>query len=348
MQDLRKRIATWAGAVGSLAGALAALLQSVRSVLIVIAVAAFVVLFATGGPDIGAWLAGRRRAAVTSLRRRRPAYTARWRPTTEGLEVPAVMTTLQKSFFHPALQHPAGGEPPTVRVAALVACEPLGDDPATEDLRRAFTDFLGAPPITDLVAQLTTVGAGATWHCYASNGRLSNGAVLTGGDPDGPPVAAALLNLRDSGTRQWVHDRRYAELLITVEPRASGGQPAGPASLVSWCERLLVAFEVPGAFAAFLHDRLRARTHADAPAQLGVRLDARPSLRHLVDTTGLSPLAGSQPTSQFLSYAIADPSALPARGAAVAILGVWCDHALAVDGYGAELTRLAVPSTRSV
>ena len=125
-----------------------------------------------------------------------------------------------------------------------------------------------------------------------------------------------------------------------MEPRDATGTPASPVPLRDWHQRLVTALEIPGAFATFLTDEVRLRTHQQPLVQLGIRLQARPNLAVLIDIASSKCLAGTTISAEFPSYFIADPDGeLPAQ-AVLDMLRTWCDHALHLDDYEEELAGL--------
>jgi hypothetical protein len=273
---------------------------------------------------------------------RGPAFTDTWRHTTDGMDVAGMMITLQKSLSHPGYGTRASGmEPPTVRMGCLVACDPLDESPSASELRSAFCGFLDRPPVRSLVTQLTSVPNDLSWSNYDGNGRLMVGAVLSAeNDERSAPIASAILNLKDNEVTRWQHAPRRAELVLVVEPRDGAGEPAPPAILERWHERLVATLEVPGAFARFLTDEVGVETHADPPVEVGVCLEAQPNIGALVDTGPLKRLPGSPATSHFPSYVIALRDGRRPERAAVDMLRAWCDYGLRVDGYEDLLAAL--------
>jgi predicted nucleotide-binding protein len=270
-----------------------------------------------------------------------PALTSRWRHTTDGMDAAGAMNAIQKRLHHPTYSREPGTEPPAVRFGLLIACEPLGDEPSTTSLRKAFCAFLNRPPIWDLMTQLTATPMGATWSTFGGNGRLSLGSVMDSEGGEGPaPLSSAILNLHDGQATKFQQSRR-AELVLYIEPCDENGALLPPATLERWYERLVTALQVPAALVTFLSDELGLATYADPPVQFGVCLEGRPNVGALVDTSGLQPVAGSTATSHFPSYFIAQADGLDPRRAAVEMLRVWCDYALHVEGYEDPLNSLA-------
>ena len=349
MHDSRRAVTAWAGAVCAGAAALAVYVQRIGwlfAVALAIAGLAFVILLVSGVPDLVGWLKQRRDARGTKRRRPGAAFTNGWRQTTDGIEAPGIMTTLQKSVGHPGyMSRPPGTQqPPAVRVGIMVACAPLGDEPTTSDLRDEFLNLLGRPPIWDLINRLTYVGTDLSWRSYASNGRINNGAVLTSDEKrEDAPIVSALMNLSDGGARRWGQDPRCAEIMVIIEPRDEAGKPAVPGSLKEWHERLVLALEMAGAFAQFLSRDVGVQTYDDPPTQLGVSLEAGQSVGELIDAGEFTPVAGSPTSRSFVSYVIAERGGKPADRVALDMLRGWCDHALHIHGYEAELAKLRIP-----
>ena len=250
MQEHRHAVTVWSGALLACALTVAGIARQVTWLFALALVAAglfFIVLLVSGVPDLTGWFRQQTKSTQAPLvelpPEKTPVFTERWRHTTAGGDVPALMRALQKSLPHPGyMRRTPGSQPPVVRVATLVACDPLGDGPTTSGLRGAFLRFLRRPPIWSLIEQLTDPPVQVSWRSYASNGRINNGAVLLRSDDDEmAPIASAILNLNEVGTALWVHAPWAAELVIYVEPRDKRGEPARPVGLSEWHDRLLVA-----------------------------------------------------------------------------------------------------------
>lgn len=271
-----------------------------------------------------------------------PIFTGRWRHTLNGGEVPGLMMVRHKGFSHPGYMRPSSeSRPQSVRFGMIVACDPLGPSPTTSALRDRFLGFLSSQPVSDLVNALTYVGDDLAWMSYASNGRFHNEAVLvSGADQAQAPVASAMMNLHEPGLAHYGHDPRTAELVLHIEPREKDGGAAPPTTLKAWRDALLLALDVPRAFARFLDQDLGLTTHGEPPAQLGMELSAQRSITELVDTGGLPTVAGSWQSSSFLSYVVADHDGAEPADATVEMLRSICDHALHLHGYEDELDKL--------
>ena len=156
----------WAGAVVLGAAAVAGLTQHIDWLFIlalVTACAALVILVVAGVPDLLRLLKGRWQAAPDDVTERpsrsSPAFTHRWRHTTDGIEVPGMSMTLQKRLSHPGyMTGGPGGTPPAVRLGVRVACYPLGGTPGSSELRDHFLAFLGQAPVRPFITELTSVG----------------------------------------------------------------------------------------------------------------------------------------------------------------------------------------------
>ena len=97
----------------------------------------------------------------------RPAVTGRWSQTTDGSQVPALMRIGDVAMSHPGLMRSLQDKPPSMRIGMLVACEALGAEPPTSELRSRFLSLLAHPPIAGLVAAGSHVQPGSSWTPYA-------------------------------------------------------------------------------------------------------------------------------------------------------------------------------------
>jgi hypothetical protein len=346
VEDRRPAFVVWTGAVCTASATLAGFFRHVDWLFITaIAVSclAFVALIVTGISTVTDWINERVSGVKAKRRRRRPTFTSLWRTTTEGVEVPGLMMTLQKELSHPGYSSAVFGQrSQSVRIGVLTACAPLEDSPSTTELRDAFLRFLRSQPIRDLTRALTAVTDGLSWHTYVSNGRLTNGAVLTRTpEQTEAPVVSAILNLNEISTSgRWGLDPRYAELLLHIQPRDSTNDSAQPRDLEHWFDVLVLALALPAAFSSFLKEDLGLATYDDPSTQVGVRIDGYPDLAVLVDSGAFQPIPGSAITNSFPSYMIASPGGKTPARAVADTLRLWCDHALHVGGYEAELKRL--------
>lgn len=263
-----------------------------------------------------------------------PANTGRWRPTTNGFDVPAMM-----QVGHVAMPDPSSRPrlpqkmPPTMRVGAVVACDPLGSSPPTSELRASFLGFLSRPPIMGLVSRLSHISEGGMWRPLAGRGRIYLEAALTGGNLDDALIATASLLLPDPSASGYGHDPRYARLVLEVGLWDAQGQATPAMTLSVLHDRFTRALAVPTALATFLTDDLGLATSGDPPSQVGVWLRTPRDMAELVDSGGLKPLPGSPQSNSFTGWALADPTGEPASIAAVELLRQMCDYTLNLDGY---------------
>lgn len=273
-----------------------------------------------------------------------PATTSEWQHTTDGAEVPALMRIRDVAMSHPGYMHPQH-KPPSVRIGILVACDPLGAEPSTSELRNRFLGLLHLQPVIDAIAAISYVSPNAFWQPWAGHGRFNLEAVLAehAEDTTEAPVASALMLLPETGTTAFGRDTRFAELVIHIEPRSKDGTPPPAAPLDTWHHRLVEALSVPQAFAQFLANKLELATSAEPPAQFGVWLNAPHTMAKLVDIKKLPTLPGAPASSWFVGYAIAQTPGVPATTLAVELLRQMCDYTLHVQDYEPLLAPLSTP-----
>jgi len=270
-----------------------------------------------------------------------PASTDRWRPTTNGFDVPAMMQVGNVAMPDPSpLPRLPQEIPPTMRVGAVVACDPLGSSPPTSELRAHFLSFLGRPPIMALVSRLTHLPHGATWRPLAGRGRIYLEAALTGDDQDDAPAASASLLLPDPSTSGYGHDPRYARFVLEVELRDVQGHPAPAMSLAVLHDRFTRALSTATALTVFLTEDLGLDTSDDPPSQMGIWLRTPRDMSELVDPQGLMTLPGSPQSNSFTGWVLADPAGEPVAITAVELLRQMCDYTLNLDGYEPVLEEI--------
>lgn len=294
----------------------------------------------------GVWGFALREGGVVKNRRGardEPAITGRWRHTTSGFDVPAMMNIASLVMPDPGPRiRPDHEKPPTLRIGTVVACAPLGSTPPTSELRSRFRGFLGKPPVGDLVSALSETPPGWEWEQLAGRGRINLHAALGDGQ-DEPPVATAFLLLPDPAlTSYGGRDSRYAQLVVEIELRDARGQPMPAMTLPVLHDRFTRALAVPGALADFLADGLGLATSDDPPAQVGVVLKTPRAMAEVVDGGDLKPLPGSQQSNMFMGWAIADPAGQPTAVTAVELLRNMCDYTLNFDKYERVLEALGV------
>jgi hypothetical protein len=274
-----------------------------------------------------------------------PARTDLWRVTNDGFEVPALMRIKDTAFSNPGYmrQMAEGQTPPSIRVGALVACEPLGPEPSTSDLRQRFLDFLAMPPVMGLISAVSHVDKSLRWTPWGGRGRMNLEAALVGdmGDVPVAPVASALMLLPEPGMSSFGRDPRFAQIVLHIQPQSAGGGPPRPANLAAWHERFTRALSIPAALASFLSQGLLLATAAEPPAQVGIWLDAF-EIQELIDLEQLTPIAGTQPVPWFMGWAVADDAGSPADEGAVELLRQMCDYTLQLDQYEQVLGSLLI------
>lgn len=274
-----------------------------------------------------------------------PALTNRWRSTTDGFEVPALMRLGDATAPQPAwvARPTSNNEPPSLRVGALVACEPLGQAIPTSELRERFLKLLDSRAIAELISDVSCVDSGSSWKRWAGNGRLNLEAGLTTdtGDDSAPPIAWARMLLPDVGMSSFGRDPRYAEIIIHVEMRSQGDGVIEPADIPAWHKRFTQALALPGALTEFLTKSLDLSTADYPPAQLGISLKAPHGMLELVDVNDLKLLEGSSVAPWYMGWVIADPAGQPPDNTAVELLKLMCDYTLHVDEYEPTLASLA-------
>jgi hypothetical protein len=270
-----------------------------------------------------------------------PASTDRWRPTTNGFDVPAMMQISNVSMPDPSTRPRLPYEiPPTMRVGAVVACDSLGSGMPTSELRTRFLRLLGRPPITALVSRLTDLPQGATWRALAGRGRIYLEAALTGDDEDAAPAASASLLLPDPSVSGYGHDPRYVRFVLEVELRDAHGNPAPAMPLAVLHDRFTRALSTATALTVFLTKDLGLATSDDPPPQMGIWLKTPRDMSELVDLQGLMTLRGSSQSNLFTGWVLADPTGEPTAVTAVELLRQMCDYTLNLDGYEPVLEEI--------
>jgi hypothetical protein len=270
-----------------------------------------------------------------------PATASRWQVTTDGADVPALMRIRDVRMSHPGYMQ-RQEKLSSVRIGILVACDPLGVEPSTSELRNLFLGLLTSQPVYDAINAISYVSPNAPWKLWAGHGRFNLEAVLTesADDTTEAPVASALMLLPETGTTTFGRDTRFAELVIHIEVRRKDGTPGPAEPLNTWHHRLVKALNVPKAFAQFLTDNLKLATSAEPPTQFGVWLNTPHTMTELVDIENLPTLPGAPASNSFIGYAIAESSGVPATALAVELLRQMCDYTLHVQNYEPLLASL--------
>jgi hypothetical protein len=237
-----------------------------------------------------------------------PAVTDRWTSTSQF--VSGDLLQLQNnSMSHPAYMRRSPQDPPSasVRVGIVIACAQLPrDTPPTSSVRSSFLAFLGWPEVMDLIAELTDT-TGMTWKAWDERPRFNFGAVLSGDDENKAPAAWARLLLAETWASQFGRDPRYADLVLSIEPRTGPEGDVAPAGLTDWHRRFARAARIPAALAGYLSSDLGLATSSEPAAEVAVWLKSRgTSLAELVDASGFTVVSGVQ-ANWFIGLASADP-----------------------------------------
>ena len=265
-----------------------------------------------------------------------PVITDRWRHTSDGGQVPALM-----GLTHTTVAHPGYGSrqtqdtPPSVKVGVLVACQPIDPAGSGTEIRAKFLAFLESEPVRNLIAALTDVQPNASWKSLAGNGpRALEAALMADRDAlDGVPLASALLLPPVAGESLYGRNGRSATLIFYTEPRTADGQTPPASDPAAWAHRFELALAIPAAFAEFLAKDLGLGTSDDPPAQLGVWLQSHRPLTVMVDTHGMKTLLGSSPSNWYSGWAFAAPDGKSGRETARDFLIQLCEYTLHLDGF---------------
>ncbi len=317
----------WCTGVATIGGAFAGFIasqtkgspwhQPVFDVLAAIAAIAFLLLITVGAVAVVGWLSPAFRGPARLI-------TSRWQVTTDGVQARAPALAMEIALPGTTYMKQPGDRPPWVRLVVQIGCGQVGEDPDWPAIRAAFTAYLDKPAVAELLADLTHAGQDAAWARQATSTSSIIDMVL------GDGVASARLELPD-GIRRHGRVEGYALLILHVEPRGAGGQPAPPASPSSWRQRFEHAVQLVGAFAALLSGEFGLATSGEPPAQAGIRLEAPRDLTELVDIAGLATLPGAQRLSQFMVYLAASPDGASAVSVADKMTRQMLEEALKVD-----------------
>lgn len=268
-------------------------------------------------------------------------FASRWRHTTNGFDVPGLMRIENTVLSHPAYMTHGPDARPSVRVATLVACDPLPQSLSTSEIRSSFLSFLESAAVEKAVSSITCAGDGASWLSWGGHGRINfETALALDGDAAEIPAASALLLVPQAGAAHHGRDPRYAELILHIEPRSPDGSRVEPVGLETWYKRFASAFDVPAAFASFLGKNLRLATADDPPVQFAVSLKCPRSITEFVDPEGVSLLPGTSPSSWFMGWAIGDRDGGSANDTTLEFLKQLCDYTLHADKYEPMLELL--------
>ena len=341
MQEQRRAIVAWSGAVAAVCLGLAAVLPHNWFVLaLVIAVVAFVILLVAGIPDLAGWVRERlERRSDQRKRRPRAAVTDRWHATSNGFKAAALSRMGSVGLSHPGYMRPTDDKRPSVRFGTLIACDTLGPTPELTELRSRFRAFLATQPIMDLVSTLSAVGSDESWRSLAGHGRWMLEAAMMAEDQTHAPVASAMLLLPEAGMpARFGTEASSAELILHIEPRTKEGKPAPPVGLAEWQDRFVQALGLSATLAGFLTDNLGLVTSDDPSAKFALIMDTLGPLTELVDIGDLKPLPGGQVLNQFTGWAVAEPAGKSPSGTARDLMANLCEGALGgLDGYESAL-----------
>ena len=277
-----------------------------------------------------------------------PVITDRWRHTSDGGQVPVLMGLTHTTMFHPGYSgRQTQDTPPSVKVAVLVACQPIDPAASGTEVRAKFLAFLESEPVRNLIATLTDMPPGTSWKNLAGNGPRTLEAALTAGQDalDGVPLASALLLPPVAGESLYGRNGQSATLIFYTEPRTADGQTPPPSDPAAWEQRFELALAIPGAFAEFLAKDLGLGTSDDPPAQLGVWLRSYRPLTVMVDTRGLRTLPGSSPSNWYSGWAFAAPDGKSGRETARDFLIQLCEYTLHLDGFEQTLNGVDQPQS---
>lgn len=270
--------------------------------------------------------------------------TDRWRQTSDGGQVPALMTLTHTVMFHPGYgRRQTEDTPPSVKIGMLVACQPIDPAASGTELRAKFAAFLETEAVRTLIGSLTHVDPGMSWKNLAGNGPRTLEAALTAGEDalEGVPVASALLLPPVAGESLYGRNGRSATLLLYVEPRVADGHAPPASGLGAWYERFDLALAIPGAFAEFLAKDLGLDTSDDPAAQLGVWLQSHDPLTAMVDSQELRRLPGSSPSNWFMGWTFATPHGRSGKETARDLLGQLCEYTLHLDAFEQRLDEIS-------
>jgi hypothetical protein len=251
----------------------------------------------------------------------------------------------QKSIDHPAYSRPAESAPAYLRAMILIASSQLGDSPGSQDLRRRFHELLAGSPftilVTDLISGRLDIRGSMRWEPRATSRRPNLKAdLLTSDDPAEVPIASAVLELPAPGSRLMGSDPRYAELILHVDMPAVGVVPGLP----DWRRRLARVLTLPGEIASWL-ERLGLATFADPPAQLGIILQARASIKDMVNPGSIRALRGpGYVLNEWTGYAVACADGQDADDTAGKMILELSERVLRLDGPEDELSGRVVPA----
>lgn len=179
------------------------------------------------------------------------------------------------------------------------------------------------------------------WEPRATSRRPNLKAdLLTSDDPTEVPIASAVLELPAPGLRPMGSDPRCAELILHVDMPAVDIVPGLP----GWRRRLARVLTLPTETASWL-ERLGLATFADPPAQLGIILQARTSIKDMVNPGSIKALRGSDYVlNEWIGYAVASADGQDADNTAGRMILELSERVLHLDGPEDELSGRVVPA----
>jgi hypothetical protein len=96
-----------------------------------------------------------------------------------------------------------------------------------------------------------------------------------------------------------LHDPRYGEFVLVVEPQALDGTPAAALPLAAWPDRITRMLALPVSCPASSPTTCTSRLTPRRRAQVGIWLNAPSAMTALLDHGVFTALPGSRPNSRF-------------------------------------------------
>jgi TIR domain len=264
-------------------------------------------------------------------------FTSRWRYTSDGFEATPLMNIVNMAMPGHLGMH---DQSPYVRIGVCVACEPLSQETGSSKIGAGFVRFLSRDPAAALTSSLTHADGNVSWVRLAGHGVIRLEATLGDAGQASSPAASAMLLPPVAGIQFHGRPDGVACLWLHVEPRRPDGTIASPVSLAVWNQRLKYAISLASRFAGFLTDDLGLATHDDPAARIAVLLNATSSMTELIDIGPLRVLPDAVTSRQFLGYAIADRTGMPASDIALTTLAQLCEYTLHLDDFEPALAAL--------
>jgi len=268
-----------------------------------------------------------------------------WRAPNDDHETAQVRHLRDNRSSHPTFirlsEQP--NTPFTVRVGVSLHCSPLpATQPDTSDVRNSFLEFLGRPPICDLVMTLTPIEHNTRWQKWAGHGRTNHEAlVFTQIDQQEEPAAWARILMPEpqNSMASW-RDPDSATFLVHVPRRNRTVPMPPPLDLTDLHRLLMLTLDLPSALAHFLRDDLGLSTAGKEPTSAAVWMDSPDALCNYVSIGECQPLPGSPSFPRFESYAVLDHMGVTVSEMAIEWIRQMCDDALHFDNYEPLLSAL--------